>query len=103
MAHDKNRGIMKYFTLLLLAASLNASAELDLSVCKSISESAGKIMEYRQGGTQMSNLMERSDSKEFHKLVIAAYSKPKYSSPKYVKRAVDSFTNDWYLKCVKSI
>lgn len=92
---------MKHLTLLLLAASINVSA-VDLETCKSVSDSASKIMTIRQSGALMADLMGRSDSEIFQKLVIAAYSKPKYGSPKYIKRSIQSFSNDWYLQCVKA-
>ena len=104
---------------LLLLAALTASAaqakEADwFQVCAPFSTISGGIMEARQVGVEMQELIaavsevdkgkEQSEmTKDMIKVVIAAYEQPRYESPERQRMMVTDFKNEWFLKCTKQI
>ena len=104
---------------LILFAALTASAaqakEADwFQVCATFSTISGGIMEARQVGVEMQDLIaavsktdegkEQSDmTKDMIKVVIAAYEQPRYESPEAQRMMVTDFKNEWFLKCTKQI
>lgn len=77
--------------------------------CASIGYFAGTLMEKRQEGATMSELMKIVTSAEgpqqlisiAREMVIAAYEKPQYSMAANKADEVNRFRNDWELKCYK--
>ena len=88
-----------------------AHAQDEADPCASIGGFAEILMEKRQEGIAMSDLMKMVASAEgpqqliniARKMVISAYEQPKYGSPEYKANAVKSFRNEWELKCYKEM
>jgi len=83
-----------------------------VSVCKSFSKGAGTIMEIRQAGVSMSDVMQayvdtsqEGDSptvgRAVELMITLAYETPRYSSESIQKRQVTEFENDFFLLCFK--
>lgn len=79
-----------------------------MGICKSVSNTARTIMNRRQNGASMSDMMDgvmNTDTpmeiKEIIKpFVIAAYEKPRFSTPEYMLKAEVDFENEAYLTCM---
>lgn len=93
--------------LVILAASCSrgqqpvAQAESKEEVCSVAQELARKTMEARQAGVSMSDMLANKPTELLRRLTIAAYETPRYQSPEFVQRAIDDFSNDTYLACIK--
>jgi len=62
----------------------------------------------RQEGILMSDMMEiagtGADLKDIaESIVIKAYEQPQFSGEDYKKEAIEKFTNQWFLLCIKSM
>lgn len=75
--------------------------------CKNISELANALMEARQLGTPMSQLIrnEKNDLTEriSNKLVADAYAQPRLTSESAARRAIEDFENEAYRSCYAQI
>ncbi|MFR9677503.1 hypothetical protein [Acinetobacter sp. SEK570] len=79
-----------------------------MSICKSISSTARTIMNRRQNGASMSEMMDgimaTDTAAEFKELikpfVISAYENPRFSTPENMLKAEIDFENEAYLKCM---
>lgn len=69
--------------------------------CPTWGQLAATIMELRQGGVSMAELMNVTDNDVARQLVIAAYDIPQYSTSRYKERAITEFANDVMLVCYK--
>ena len=78
-----------------------APGESKEEVCPLAQTVARKIMEARQAGASMSDMLANKPSDLVRKLTISAYETPRYQSPEFIQRAIDDFGNDTYLACVK--
>jgi hypothetical protein len=95
---------------LTLLASASQSEASDNGVCKAISEIASVVMQARQIGVPMADLMDvfhKDDYKEseinlIKKMVINAYEQPKFSTTKVQGETITEFSNQWHLSCVKN-
>ena len=95
---------------LLLATLLTASFAAQASNhCNTISVLADKIMEVRQMGADMAKVTEallegknETVNDTSVRLVIEAYSQPRYMTEAMQLKARVDFKNDQYLKCIKS-
>ena len=79
------------------------------SRCKSMSELAKIIMQKRQDGVSMSEIVEKvvnttpQPLKEVLRLtVISAYDKPRYNTPEIQQKIILDFENEAYLTCTKA-
>lgn len=76
-----------------------------ITQCKQWSEVSGKIMEYRQQGQLMSDIMGMFEGVDLNgavqKIIVSAYELPRYSTDEYQERAIADFANDVFLGCVK--
>jgi len=71
--------------------------------CETLGNIAETLMEVRQQGVPMSNLMnEFRGVKLMEELVIEAYKTPRYSTPRIQKRVVQDFKNEVYMECVSA-
>lgn len=71
--------------------------------CVTISRLAEKIMENRQAGIAMTDMMKIADSNELiRQMIIAAYEEPRFSSDKHQRNAVMDFRNQIELVCYKA-
>lgn len=86
-----------------------AHAQDEADACASIGGFAERLMEKRQQGIAMSDLMKLVASSEgpqhlknqARQMVIAAYEKPQYSIDANKADAIQRFRNEWELKCYK--
>lgn len=71
--------------------------------CTTVSQLAGSIMELRQMGEPMQNLIMNDDgeysSKETNRLVLLAYEEPRFSTVKGVKTSIQDFSNEAFRHC----
>lgn len=76
-------------------------------LCGSLGELAEAVMSGRQSGMPMANAINTAPDNAyrdmFEKLVIAAYTKPRYSTEGMQKRSVEEFRDEIYLGCAKSM
>ena len=104
----------QFSVILMLALSFflpAAHAQDEADACASIGGFAEILMEKRQQGIAMSDLMKLVASAEgpqqlvsiARQMVIAAYEKPQYSVDANKADAVRQFRNEWELKCYKEI
>ena len=96
---------MKALTLaLLIALSSPALAALTPELCSKLSDTAGTIMEKRQGGVAMVRIMDlMGESATLRSMVIEAYEVRRHPAPMWQEREIDDFRDKWYLTCYKLI
>lgn len=98
--------------ILMLALSFflpAAHAQDEVDACASIGGFAERLMEKRQQGIAMSDLMKLVASSEgpqhlknqARQMVIAAYERPQYSIDANKADAIQRFRNEWELRCYK--
>lgn len=80
------------------------------SRCKSMSELARIIMQKRQDGVPMSEIVEKvvnttpQPLQEVLRLtVISAYDKPRFNTPEIQQKTILDFENEAYLTCTKAV
>ena len=93
---------------LLLAATLllafNASAKLNIDNCYQLEELAGVIMEARQAGSTMGEMIKLADNHKLTEaLVIDAFEVPLYETAEYKEREINKYKNTVFKMCFKSI
>ena len=79
------------------------------SRCKSMSELSKIIMQKRQDGVPMSEMMEKVVNTStqplrdlIRLLVISAYEKPRFNTPEIQQKTILDFENESYLTCTKA-
>lgn len=89
----------------------NQTEESDVEkreLCSATMRLAKTIMAKRQDEISIEDVMKATQSankatqKIGQALVISAYEQPTYSSESYKSKAIDSFGNDAYLRCIKA-
>lgn len=72
--------------------------------CKYLSEVAHRVMEVRQAGYPMADLVEAAeqDGALAKALVIEAYKRNQYSSNEYKENAANEFSNEVYMQCLEA-
>lgn len=101
-----SKGLWIFVVAVLSCGHIAADTENRYSLCKQMSDVAGMVMENRQEGMLMSELMALADSSFsglLEDIASAAYSKPRFSTEKMQKRAIVDFQNDVYLGCVTNL
>ncbi len=89
-----------------MATTATATAKEWQEQCGDIASLAESIIEARQLGASMQSMMEAlsaEDQVNFGAMVIEAYDRPLFKTPKYRKEAIAKFKNKWYLYCVKRL
>ena len=96
---------MKAITLaLLIALSTPVFAAVTPELCSKLSDTAGTIMEKRQGGVAMVRIMDlMGNSKIMQAVVLDAYEVRRHPAPTWQEREIDDFRDKWYLTCYKLI
>ena len=98
------------FFLFVLSASLSATEWDTLNKEKSqtleqhcvvISTMAGVIMQARQVGVPMADLMEAANTPLNLEILMDAFEKPKMSVAANKKSVENEFKSQWMLKCLK--
>lgn len=88
--------------LALIGQEADAEREEDGDICAAVGSLAEQIMEARQGGTPMSELMEiAGDGPALRQLVIEAFEISRYSTPRHRERVVEDFRADAELACYR--
>ena len=89
--------------ILLLAFNVNAKGAT-IKDCKFVEELAQVIMEARQSGAAMSDMIEAADGHELSEsLVVAAFETPLMSGQKGKVKQINTFKNKAFKICFKSI
>ena len=69
-------------------------------VCISLAELASSVMELRQGGVPLSEMMKIAEGDELLRLLaLDAYSEPRFSSKEHQDLSVTDFSDKWALAC----
>jgi len=92
------------------AGDFNQSQNQAESLCPSIGELAGLIMETRQIGARMSELMAIMPSGDENaelravtrSMILAAYDSPRYYGDRARVEAVQEFRSEWELVCYQT-
>ena len=92
---------MKTLTLILaLAFTTPALAQTASETCPPIGDLAESIMEARQSGAAMSDMMAVADGNEFVEgLVLTAFEAPRYTTPEFRRREIENFRNTIEAMC----
>ena len=92
--------------LLISLLAFNANAEFtkeEDSLCKSLERMSAVIMQSRQEGTPMSEMIERAKGNATIISVIEdAFNEPRWSSPSMIARTVEEFSNESYKICYEA-
>ena len=95
---------------LIIAAALTLSLtafaeEPKTDVCDQLNIMAELIMEMRQSGVEMRQLIRTVQDDEARELtieiIIRAYEKPRFSVEKNKQNAIKDFQNEIYLQCIR--
>lgn len=91
--------------LLLSVPALAADFEAKDKSCKLNALMADVIMQGRQAGVEMSEVVavftKQGLSKEYYPMVLAAYEHPRYTSEEIKRSTITEFKNSIYLQCMK--
>jgi len=72
--------------------------------CGVLAKIAAAIMDNRQSGVPMDEMMKTvGDSEVDMAILIAAFEKPRYKTEEYKNNAIVNFRNSIYLECVKQL
>lgn len=92
-----------FATLAFVAATATAQTEQPQDICHVIGNLAEQIMENRQAGISMSEMMAVSAESELAQLlVIEAYNIPRMSHPDNQRREVEDFRNMAEVLCYQA-
>lgn len=84
--------------------SADKPAESAEDECATFHKYAATVMDARQAGVAMPEMMEiAGDSKLLKHIVVQAYKQARFGSEKMQKRQVDDFANDIYLECFEAV
>jgi hypothetical protein len=76
------------------------AGEAKEDVCAELAELARDVMELRQDGVPLSQLMKIAESEEILRLLaLDAYRKSRFGSKEYRDLAVTDFSDKWALAC----
>ncbi len=98
--------------LALLAGSAFAGEQGDsFAFCKSIAaDTAEAIMEVRQGGLPLADVLEVYGKSEIEAvrsigrtLAIEAYSRPRFNTYEYQRKAVAEFRDEVHVQCLREL
>lgn len=99
------------FSFLFVSFHINPSFanEAD-SRCRNMGEIAKSIMERRQNGEPISNLIDIANKsspdadvvKFMKKIVIEAYDMPLFTAEPFKERTINEFSNKYEVECLKS-
>lgn len=95
----------RIITAITFALSATASFAVELP-CESIAKTARTVMDARQSGVALSNVLAIVDQYPntktiMRQIVLDAYSKPRYSSEEFRLRETEAFGDTWEIACHK--
>jgi len=83
-------------------ADKDVPSQSQVDVCKDISGTATSVMQARQNGVPIVEMMDiAGDSELLRYIVMQAYEGPRYSTEPHKKRAEVEFSNRMFLECAK--
>ena len=83
--------------------SSKPASEFDgMDYCIGLSESAGKIMTWRQNGVLLSTSLKRATNRLGRTMVLNAYKMNAYSSKEYKQKQIVKYSNMVMLECLKT-
>lgn len=71
--------------------------------CQAVSNLAATVMERRQEGVSMADLMAAVDDDIVHDMIVEAYEQPRFGTDSVARTLIEDFRDQWYLDCVKSL
>lgn len=87
----------------VMALSLPVLAEeKEDDLCTVIEKHATVVMNSRQSGMKLSEMLKIMKDAYSVQVVIRAYKTPRYNSEKYQLRAANEFANTLHLECLES-
>ncbi len=100
-----NKQIKNVLACVFLTISVSVYAKKSgPEVCDDLYELAFKVMNLRQNGTPVSDLIALTGGNRIaNAIVIAAYEETQYSTREYQNRASKEFANRVFIECFKSI
>lgn len=98
---------MKLTPILFAAALMASPAVAEETVgeyCAAMASNAGNIMQARQNGASMADVLEQVSDKAdiLSTLTIMAYNRQRWQSPSMVARAVQDFRDQTHLYCLQT-
>lgn len=90
-------------TLMLIVSTHTTAQDLSDDDCNSIESIARQLMQHRQSGTNLKDIMSVFEWEAARTIVLDAYGSPRYSLKKNQDKEVDEFANKWYLSCLKAM
>lgn len=98
--------ILTLTVLLTLSATVFAGEDTGwIAKCKSIESLATSVMQARQLGARLSQVIDVLDSDDpaakdvATALALAAWDRPDYDTPAYEQSAIEEFANQAFLEC----
>jgi len=92
----------KAILVIALLSSMPATAQVS-EFCKSITDISETIMEKRQDGVKMIDMLNLvKDNDAVRNIVIDAYDFPKFSIDENKREMVSVFSDRWLMACIKN-
>ena len=86
--------------LILAAAAALTLTTANAQDCKGLGDIAEKLMELRQAGGALSDIMSNPELSSLTKrMAVDAYKTPRYSTDEFRKRAITDFRSEWEVAC----
>jgi hypothetical protein len=86
--------------LIIAAAAAFTLTFAQAQDCKGLGDLAEKVMELRQAGGALSDIMSNPELSSLTKrMAVDAYKTPRYSTEEVQRRAVTDFRADWEVAC----
>jgi hypothetical protein len=86
---------------LVAGPALAEEPKADDHVCKVLGMVAGSIMENRQLGIPLSDMLDVTPMPLLRQIVLLAYEKPRYYSDEVVREEIQDFRNDVEVACYR--
>jgi hypothetical protein len=86
---------------LVAGPALAEEPKADDHVCKVLGIVAGQIMDNRQAGIPLSDMLEVTDLPILKEIVLLAYESPRYYSDEVVREEIQDFRNDVEVECYR--
>jgi len=94
---------MRKLMIVIVLSVFSIGASAQQVSCEKMHEVASMIMEVRQQGVPITEIIKAtSSSPSFHALIREAYKKPLYNTTTYKEEAINEFANSVYLICMES-
>ena len=91
----------KTILALTMIASMPATAQVS-EFCKSIADISETIMEKRQEGVKMIDMLELVKDNKAVETMLDAYDFPKFSLDENKREMVSDFSDRWLMACIKN-